>query len=121
MDISLTLKDSAMLYAFMGGIRTTGYLDNEIAVNENTIHFIFANPHSTQPHSRTKEIEIFMQKNNKQNCDTFLELTKDYGNTASKLAVIRKKDQEIYNSILSLGWPRKLYYKLGAVNKWNQL
>jgi hypothetical protein len=120
MNISLTLKDRAMLYAFMGGIRNTGYLDSEIEVNDNTVNFILAGPRSTQPLSRTREMEAFMQRYNKQNCDRFRELTEEYGNTASKLAVVRKKDPAIYNSILNLGGSKKIFYKNGVFGKWNR-
>jgi hypothetical protein len=119
MSISLTLKDKAMLYAFMGGVRNTGYSDNEVVVNENTVHFVFADPRSSQPHSRTMEIVDFMQRYNKQNCDRFKELTKDYSSTASKLAVIRKQDPAIYNSIMNLGGSKKIFYK-NVLSKWDR-
>lgn len=115
MHISLSLKDKDMLDAFMEGILETGYLYNELTISGNTVHLIFDEPRSTQPHSRTKETEDFMQRYNKQNCDRFLELTRDYNGTASKLAVIQKKDPEIYNSIMNMGGLNKFFFKYGIL------
>ena len=110
MNISITLKDQAMLDAFIEGINQTGYSDNEIDINGNTVRFVFAKPRSAQPHSRTKEIEVFMQRFNKQNCDLFRSLTQDYTNTSSKLAVLRKHDPALYRSVLSFRGLKKTSY-----------
>lgn len=108
MDISLTLKDEAMLDAFVEGIRQTGYSNNEIEVNGNTVRIEFNKPHSSQPHSRTKDIEDFMQSYNKQNCELFRKLTGDYNSIASKLVVLQKKAPALYNSILNFGGPKRI-------------
>ncbi len=117
MDISLTLKDKVMLNAFMGGMLETGYSNNEIFITGNTIRFLFAAPRSAQPRSRTREIENLMQGYNKHNCEVFRELTSDYNSTSSKLAVVRKKDPEIYNSIMNMGGLNKYFYKYGILKK----
>jgi len=107
MRVSLTLKDRAMRDAFLKGMRNTGYLPGEISVNGNTVSFVFDQPRSAQPYSRTPEIENFMQQYNKQNCEIFRELTKDYGSTPAKLAAIRKKNPSLYSNILSLAGPSR--------------
>lgn len=119
MNISLMLKDKVMMDAFMGGISNTGYSNNDIDINGNTVRIVFAKPRSIQPHSRTKEVEEFMQRYNKQNCERFRELTQDYNSTASKLAVLRKQDPAIYNSILDIGRSKMIPSKYGILKKLN--
>lgn len=109
MDISLTLKDEAMIDAFVEAMGNTGYSENDIEVNGNTVRFDFNKPHSSQPHSRTKDIEDFMQGYNKQNCEIFKELTGDYTSTASKLVMLQKKAPALYNSILNFGGPKRIF------------
>jgi hypothetical protein len=120
MNITLTLKDKEMLNAFLEGIRHTGYSDKDISINGNAVYFKFADPRSAQPLSRTKEIEEFMQRFNKQNCDIFNELTKDYKGTASKLAILREQDPAIYNSVLNLGRSKMISQKYGVLKKINK-
>ena len=120
MFISLTLKDEAMLHAFIEGIGRIGYSENELSVQDNTISFIFATPHSEQPHSRTKEIEDYMQRFNKHNCDVFRTLTQDFNGTSSKLAVLRKHDPELFNSILNFRGLKKVSYIHEISKKFNE-
>ncbi len=108
MEISITLKDEAMLDAFIEGMSNLGYMNDEMDVSDKTVRFVFGEPHSTQPHSRTKELEDFMQSYNKQNCDLFKELTQDYNGTPSKLIALRKKDPSLYNSVLNFGGIKRI-------------
>ncbi len=101
--ITLVLKDGDMRNAFKNGLVAAGYKNSEIDVNGNAVRFAYTKPRTAQPASRTKQLEKQMQKTNRELCEHFNELTKNYKDSLSKLDVVSKQDPSMYNEISDLG------------------
>lgn len=109
MYVSITLKDEAMVNAFVEGLEDIQYAEREIHIKGNTVSFIFSKPHSLQPYSRTKEIEAMTQWKNEILCDAYNDLTKDLNNSPQKIQYIRKNESDMYQKIADIGKSMKKF------------
>ncbi len=109
MFVNISLKDTSMRDAFLQGLRMAGYNDREIDADGNTVSFLFLNPRTNQPHSRTKATDEIIQKKNKLLCDRFIEVTRGCTTLQEKLTAVSKKSPDLLGHVLSMGRPLKLY------------
>jgi len=109
MDINITLKNELMRDAFIAGLRKTGYSDNEFMINGNSVSFIFATPHSTQPITRTTSTDRIIQKKNELLCAKYREITKGFDNLQDKVSAIEKQAPELYQKIIKIGKAKPIF------------
>jgi hypothetical protein len=109
MFVFISLKDTIMRDAFLQGLRKAGYDDREIDIDGNTVSFLFSNPRTNQPLSRTKATDEIIQKKNKLLCDRFIEVTRGCRTLQEKLAAVSEKSPDLLGHVLSMGRPLKLY------------
>ena len=102
MDINITLKDEIMRSAFVSGLKSAGYLDSEILVNENTVSLEFDKPRSPQPITRTIKTDWAIQRKNELLCILYRDITKPYFNSLDKIKAVQKQAPEIYRLVRSL-------------------
>lgn len=109
MIVDITLKDQIMCDAFVNGLKNANYLDKELFIIRNTVSFVYNTPHVPQPYTRTKITDELTQSKNKELCNMYYELTKDYESTPDKIKVIREKSPEMYQEILHMGRNNNLF------------
>ncbi len=109
MELSISLKDSLMRDKFIIGLKEAGYNDEEIVVVNNTVRLVFDEPKTPQPYSRNKVLDYIMQANNKNLCEDFNELTKDYDNSIDKIIYVRETAPEFLTQLYKLGKSRSLF------------
>lgn len=114
MEISLTLENIIMREAFISGLKKTGYSDQEYSVTEDVVNFIFNVPHSSQPFSRTQEIDRIIQKKNKILCDRYQDITRNFHGLPAKLKAAEEQAPDLYAKIFNSGKAKSLY-ELGSV------
>lgn len=109
MHLEITLKNSEMRDAFIGGLKNNGYTDSDITIMGNTISLVYDKPHYEQPSTRTPFIENFMQANNERNCAAYQLATKPFSNTLDKLNFVRHEAPKMYRKILNVGSTKELF------------
>jgi hypothetical protein len=109
MNLSITLIDSEMRDAFIGGLKRAGYSKHEITVNRNTVSLNFKKTRTKQPYTRTPQTDWIIQKKNKLLCDKYQELTGPYNNFSDKVKAIQEASPELYKEILNIGKTRQLF------------
>lgn len=109
MELSISLKDSLMRDKFIKGLKEAGYNDEEIVVVNNTVRLVFDKPKTPQPYSRNKVLDYIMQANNKNLCEDFNELTKDYDNSIDKIIYVRETAPEFLTQLYKFGKSRSLF------------
>lgn len=102
MNCEITLKDQAMLTAFIGGLEEAGYNTNEFSVNKLTVNIVFNKPRTSQPATRNALIDNIMQTNNRNNCEAYEIITKKYGNTLDKINIIKLESPKLYRKITNV-------------------
>lgn len=109
MDLSITFEHWLMRDAFLTGLRTAGYSDNSLEVHGNSVSFLFGTPRSSQPITRTKETDQFIQRKNQLLCEKYLEITKPYITFPDKVKALEELAPEINKQILGFGKNKKIY------------
>lgn len=107
--IRLSLKDEAMLDAFLAAMKEAGYSDREWALGGNTVTFIFDRPRTAQPVTRTGEFSQFIQRKNKFLCDWFNELSRGEKDTPAKIEAIGRYYPFLYNEAIDIGGTKKIW------------
>ncbi|MGB8454968.1 MAG: DUF4474 domain-containing protein [Anaerocolumna sp.] len=105
----ITLKDSEMRDAFVGGLLKAGYSISDLTIRGNTVSFVYDVPHSRQPKSRTPYVDAYMQENNKRNCEAYNFATGSYRNTVDKLNYVKREAPKLYHKIINIGSKKDLY------------
>jgi len=103
MDVSITLKDTAMRDAFLVGMQEAGYRPEELAVDGNTVRFVFDKPRTPQPKTRNRAADWLIQRKNKSLCKEYLDMTGDWDSVQEKIKAIREGDPQIYQRISRMG------------------
>lgn len=109
MDLNITLKDQAMLKEFVKGLVRAGYLEDEIAINGDTVGLIFYETRTSQPITRKPETDQIMQAKNKLLCNKYQEITGPYDNFPDKIKAIKEQAPELYEEIIKAGKTRELF------------
>lgn len=109
MDIDITLKDKAMCYEFLKGLKNAGYSYYEIIKNGNTISLKFDKPHTPQPITRTPATDWLVQKKNEQLCTWYQEITSEQSNMHDKLKAIQKQAPEMIEEITNIRKTKQLF------------
>ena len=116
-DIEITLKDSEMRDAFIGGLMKTGYSMNDLTISGNTVSLVYATPHSEQPMTRTSYIEDYMQTNNNRNCEAYNIATRTYNDTVAKLNYVRHAAPKLYHKIINIGSTKELFKSYDIIRR----
>ncbi|MGI6659644.1 MAG: DUF4474 domain-containing protein [Dethiobacteraceae bacterium] len=109
MDVSITCKDETMLTAFVEGLRSVGYQEDEIKTSALTVNLVLAKPRSAQPSTRTAETERIIQWKNKLLCDVYQRVTQNLADIGDRIKVIREELPELYEVIMRMGKNKQLY------------
>ncbi len=109
MDLSITFKHELMRDAFLTGLRNAGYTDNLLKINGNVVSFLFGTPRTSQPITRTKETDQFIQRKNQLLCEKYTEITKPYDTFPDKVKALEELAPEIKEQILGFGKNKKIY------------
>ncbi len=116
-DIEITLKDSEMRDAFVGGLLKNGYLMEELTIRGNTVSFVYDIPRYRQPKSRTPYVEDYMQTNNWRNCEAYNIATGAYRNTVDRLNYVRNAAPKLYHKIINIGNTKELFKDYEKIRK----
>ena len=108
-DIGITLKDTEMRDAFIGGLLKTGYSLEDLTIQDNTVSLVYATPHSKQPSTRTPLIESYMQDNNLRNTTAYNIATRAYTNTVDRLNYVRYAAPKLYHKIINIGSTKEFF------------
>lgn len=109
MDVKITLKNKLMRDAFISGLRKVGYSSKELTIDGNSVSFVFANPHSTQPITRTAATDKLIQKKNELLCTKYQEITEGLDSLQAKIKVIEEQSPELYQKIMKIGKAKPLF------------
>ncbi|HZK24379.1 MAG TPA: DUF4474 domain-containing protein [Oscillospiraceae bacterium] len=109
LDVSITLKDEAMLAAFLEGLRSTGYQEDEYKITERSVSLTLAKPRTAQPITRTPEIERIMQWKNKLLCDLYQSITNNITSVIERMEFIKENAPDLYEEIMRMGKNKQLF------------
>lgn len=109
MDLNITFIDETMRDAFIAGLKNAGYSDNKFSFVQNTVSLIFDVPCSSQPITRSKEIDGVIQRKNKELCHLYQELTGDYDHFPDKITALETESPALYRKILKMGKSKHAY------------
>jgi len=76
-----------------------------------TVRFIFSNPYSLQPYSRTELISKIEQNKNRLLCEQYKNIAKDSPNIYETIKVVKQNPPELYNLIINMGRSAELFKK----------
>lgn len=108
MEIKIAFPNSIMKNEFLGGLKRSGYRDDEIKIINNTIYFDFDKPKSIQPYNRYKLIIPFIQLMNRTYCNIYNLITKDFERTIDKIYFLRLYYPNLFNLIAGKNRMKKL-------------
>lgn len=103
MDLTITLKDAAMLEAFVSGLKDAGYSSDEFTVSGNTVSLTFDTPHSKQPLTRIPSTDWLIQRKNELLCNKYREITEPFDSFDEKVRAIEADAPYLYNQITGMG------------------
>lgn len=109
MEVGITLKNREMCLAFVDALLQIGYSERNMKVFSPTVWLYFNKPFSPQPLTRTPITGAITQKKNRLLCAKYQELTKEHANSLDKLASLYVKAPELFDLVLNIMKPRKLF------------
>lgn len=109
MHASITLHDTQMRDAFIGGLLEAGYSENELTINKRTVSFVYDVPRTPQPITRTKITDWLIQRKNEYLCKKFMELTGGFDNILDKLNILKEKDPAMFERAINIGKNRHIF------------
>ena len=116
--LKIRFNKKLMRDEFIKGLKRTGYLDEEIFVVRNSVRLIFDRPKTTQPFTRNEITDSIMQINNKELCDKYEYITKDYDNFPDKINAVRKLNPDLFEEILMIGKSKSLFKSFFDIEKY---
>ncbi|GAB1477026.1 hypothetical protein MASR2M70_18620 [Bacillota bacterium] len=116
MEVSIAFKEKAMCYEFVKALQMSGYSTQNMKVIYTTVWISFLTPFSLQPRTRTPITDSIIQKKNQFLCRRYQELTAGKGNGLEKLIYLWNEAPELYESLLQMGKPLKLFKAHGGGN-----
>lgn len=119
MNCEITLKDQAMLDAFIGGLQEAGYNTNEYSVKKLTVRIVFNKPHTNQPVTRNELIDSIMQTNNRNNCEAYQQITKKYGNTLDKINIVKLESPKLYRKITNVANTTDMFKSFATIKEYS--
>ncbi len=117
MNCEITLKDQAMLTAFIDGLKEAGYNANEYSVKKLTVYIVFNKPRTSQPATRNALIDTIMQANNRNNCETYDILTQKYGNTLDKINIVKLESPKLYRKITNVANTTDMFKSFATIQE----
>jgi hypothetical protein len=109
MRIRIRFKDRGMCSSFLQAMEKMGYQKHEVSTNGIMVEFMFDQPHSTQPLTRTDETDWIIQRNSERICNQFQEITGEYELWPDKLSALREREPLLYETIINVGKTRKIF------------
>lgn len=83
--VSICFPNHEMLYAFTESLLNMGYHKNELAICDTAISFIYARPHTKQPHGTHKLWAAWGQWKNRLLCKLFVLVTEPFSCTLDRI------------------------------------
>lgn len=102
-DINITLIDEEMRDAFIQGLNYAGYDNEEIKIKGNSVEIFFDKPKTEQPYTNTKLLNYMMQRRNKDLCNVYNSITKQYKNYDEKINAVKQQSPLLYGQIMNIG------------------
>jgi hypothetical protein len=109
MDVEITFKDNEMRRSFTNALKDLGYSEQEIKVNNNTAAFIFSEPYSKQPYSRTELLSTVQQKKNRSLCEQYRKIAAGSPDIYKTIRIVQRDAPELYGLIINMGRPAELF------------
>lgn len=109
MYLKITFRDSLMRNEFINGLKEAGYADDEIVIVKDTVRLVFDEPKTPQPYSRNDITDYLMQANNRNLCEDFNDLTKDYDNSIDKINYLNEVAPGMLNHLYKFGKNRFIF------------
>lgn len=117
MDLSITLKDSAMRNIFINKLLEIGYSKEEIFVYGNTVFLRFDKPRTPQPIARTPATDWVTQRKNELLCKKYQEITAPYDNLLDKMNGILGLAPGTFKQAIRLGRNKKAFAEYKTIKK----
>ncbi|MDD3169990.1 MAG: DUF4474 domain-containing protein, partial [Eubacteriales bacterium] len=109
MRIRIIFNNRGMCSSFIKAMEKIGYRKQDISTNGIMVQFMFDQPHSPQPLTRTEETDWMIQRNNERICNQFQETTGEHGTWPEKLKALREREPFLYEAIINTGKTRKIF------------
>jgi hypothetical protein len=98
MEINITFRDNEMLNSFVTALNKIDY--NELKISNNSVSLTFDRPH--KKNFRPRLTSYIMQSLNKEYCNIYNKLTKNFTNSLDKINYIRSHFPGLYNKMLEI-------------------
>jgi len=115
MEIKITLDNGMMRDAFVTGLRSAGYSEDEFTIDRSSVSFTFGIPHTPQPITRTKRSDRIIQKKNEQLCKMYQDITRPYATIPDKVKAIKEQEPKMYEKFIKMGRSKQSYEKYAII------
>ncbi len=113
MDAKITFPNSEMCRAFTDALIAVGYTRREFSVRRTTVSIHYTTPHTKQPAAQEGVSAAVVQQTNKNNCNLFNFVTRDYPQTMDKLEYIKAMLPQLYHFFLHSLYSKALFDAFG--------
>lgn len=117
MYITINFNNLNMCYAFVNELIKKGYTNDDIKVIDTKAHILFNKPYSKQPWTRMKLLDNIAQGRNKLFVDEYQKITAGADNFPDKINLLKQKNIKLYNKLMNIGLPRKVYAPITYLKK----
>lgn len=116
LEVQITFPNWYMLDAFVGGLNSAGYTDEEVSIEGTMVHIIFTNPKTEQPKKYSRWLIAGILKLNRFYCNLFNWVTKDFTRTIDKIDYLRIRYPILFGIIANRKGVNKLekFFAKGA-------
>lgn len=115
MNLSVTVKDRAMLQAFIDGLKRAGYSDREISIYGLKVALLFAKPRTPQPATRNRSTDWIIQRKNELLCKKYQKITGSFETIPEKFKALKKKAPGLYHEAMNIRSTGRLLERYGIL------
>ena len=108
-NVNITFKNTGMRNGFLKGLLRIGYKRNELLINKKTVSFVFDKPKSPQPFTKNGKFDEIIQDRNRELCNRYNDLTKEYDNTLDKIIGLQEIAPDMLEKIVMVGKSKGIF------------
>lgn len=102
MNIEIEFKNEDILKAFLNGLRSAGYIDEEFEVSKTVVKLKFEEPKTSQPKSRVEKMDKLQRLQNKILCDHYKSVINPELNSFDNLVSLKEIDPDMFEKIIDI-------------------
>ncbi len=103
LEAAICFPNPDMRRAFCIGLLRAGYSERDICVENNTVLFSFANPHTKQPRSHHGWYRRWIMRRNRRNCRRYCRITKCFCSTLDRISFLGYCFPALYRLLIRMG------------------